>query len=221
MAIAELGVSIIEPLLSIWYGIVKTVPGVIAALVILVFGYLVSLVVHYLVENGLNKAKVDKWVLEKTNLMKVIGAFRLSNFMALLAKWYTFILFMPPAANQIALDPLANFLMIVALWVPNVIVAVLEALVGVMAAQYLEQKIVDTKAKSAAVIGSAAKFVIYIFTVLIVLEQIGVKIAVAQNSFLIILGGIMLAIALMAGIGFGIAFKEEAKKIIHDVKRKL
>ena len=217
----QLGVSIVEPLLSIWDGIISTAPGVVAAILILIVGYIIAVIIGKIVDTALQKIDFDKWVLEKTTAKKALGAFQLSRFLALITKWYVFILFLPPAANVIALQPLATFLLAVALWVPSVIVAVILALFGVVAAMYVERKIVETKAKAAKIVGSSAKWIIYVFTALIVLDQIGVKVAVAQSSFLIILAGVMLAIALILGIGFGWAFRDEAKKIIQDIKRKL
>ena len=217
----QLGFSIVEPVMSIWEGIVSTLPGLVAAVVILVVGYLVAVIIGRIVRTVLEKVDLDKWVLEKTHARKTLGAFQLSKFLGLITKWYVFILFLPPAANVIALQPLASFLLAVTLWVPSVILAVIVALLGIMAAMYVEKKIVETKAKAAKIVGSLAKWIIYVFTALIVLDQIGVKIAVAQTSFLIILGGVMLAIAMILGIGFGWAFRDEAKHIIRDLKKKL
>ncbi len=219
--ISELGASIVDPLVSIWNGVINIVPGLLAAVIILIVGYLIALLLAYIVEKILEKISFDRWVLEKTNLQSILGKFRLSNFLAVITKWYVFILFLPPAAGAIQLTPLAYFLLEVARWVPNVIIAVILGLVGIMAAEYVSKKITDTRAKAASVIGGVAKVIIIIFAALIVLDQIGVKVAVAQSSFLIILAGVMLAIALMLGIGFGNAFKDEAKQIIKDVKRKL
>jgi hypothetical protein len=160
-------------------------------------------------------------MLERTNMTKVIGAFRLSHFLGLITKWYVFILFLPPAASVVYLAPLGTFLLDVARWIPQVILAVVLALIGLMAAEYVNTKILETKARMAGLVAWIAKVVIYVFTALIVFAQIGVRIEFAQASFLIILGGVMLGIALAVGIGFGLALKDDAKKIIHDVKKRL
>ena len=217
----QLGASILEPLFSIWTSIVDVVPGLIGAIVVLVFGYLVGVLFGRFVQELLDRAKAEKWLVEKTNLVSVLGYFKLSKFVGLITKWYVFILFLPPAASIIQLTPLASFLLSVATWVPSVIAATLLALVGIMASKYVEKKIAETKAKAADLVGSVAKVIIVVFTVLLVLDQIGVRIAVAQTSFLIILAGVMLGLALMLGIGFGLAFKDEAHNIIKDVKKKL
>jgi len=219
--IAELGFSIMEPLRSIWYGLIGTVPGIVAAIILLIVGYIVALVLAYVVGQILDRVKFDKWILDKTRATKVFGKFQLSKFLALITKWYVFILFLPPAASLVQLRTLSAFLLAVAIWVPNVIVAVIIALIGVGVAFYVERKIIETKAKAASILAMIAKVIIYVFTLLIVLDQIGIQVAVAQTSFLIILGGVMLAIALVLGIGFGLAFKDEAKGVIKQVKKKL
>jgi hypothetical protein len=216
----KLGASIVDPLYALWNGLVDTVPGIIAAIVILLFAYFVALFVGNIIEKLLLKVKLDEFTLKKTNLTKVVGAFKLSHFLGLIAKWYLFILFLPPAANVINLRPLSDFFMDVARWVPNVIAGVIIALVGFMAADYISMKIKDTKAKSAGIISCFTKIVIIVFVLLIALDQIGLKVAIAHSSFLIVLAGIMLGIALMIGIGFGLGLKDEAKKTIKSIKDK-
>jgi len=219
--ISQVGLNIIDPILRIWDGVLTTVPGIVAAIIILVVGYLIAWVIGYVIDKALHQIKLDKWIVQKTHIGEIIGAFRLSHFLAMITKWYVFILFLPPAANLIQLRPLSVFLASVALWIPNIILAIIIALVGFMAAHYTEWKILDTKAKTARIVAYSAKVVIIVFTLLIVLDQIGVKIGIAQNSFLVVLAGIMLAVALMLGIGFGMAFKDEAKSIITQMKKKI
>ncbi|MEM4263730.1 MAG: hypothetical protein QW666_02430 [Candidatus Woesearchaeota archaeon] len=221
MVLEEIGVSIMGPLLSLWDSVINSVPGIIGAIIILIAGYIVAMIISYIVDKVLDRIQFDKYVLEKTSASKTIGKFRLGHFLAIITKWYVFILFLPPAAGLVSMPSLSTFLLTVALWVPNVILAVVIALIGIGVAMYVDTKIKETEAKAAGVLALFAKVVIYIFTALIVLDQIGVKVAVAQSSFLIILAGIMLAIALVVGLGFGFAFKDEAKSIIKDIKKKL
>src|SRR3989344_3329259 len=135
----QLGASIIEPLFSIWNSIVTVIPGLLGAILVLVFGYLVGVLFGRFVQEVLDRAKAEKWLVEKTNLVSVLGYFKLSKFVGLLTKWYVFVLFLPPAASIIELTPLATFLLQIANWVPSVIAAVLIALIGLMAAKYVEK----------------------------------------------------------------------------------
>lgn len=218
MAILE---QVTSPFLRLAYGVIDAVPGIIAAILILAVGYLVAWILGRIVGGILDKVKFDKWVLHKTNITHVLGEFRLGHFLELITKWYVFILFLPAAANVINLGAVQNFLIDIAVWIPKVIVAVVLGLIGIMAADYVALKIKETRAKSAGVIASSAKTVILVFTAIIALDQIGVKIDFATNSLLIVLAGIMLGLALMFGIGFGLAMKDDARKMIGDIKRKL
>jgi hypothetical protein len=219
--LSSIGASIVDPFVSIWYWLVKAVPDLIAAMVILIVGYLVALAVSAIVSGVLKKIKFDEWVFEKANLAHAVGRFDLTHVLALIAKWYIIVLFMSATAARIQLASLSEFLDMFAVWIPQVIVAVVMGLIGIAAGMYVEKKVAETRAKGAKIVGAVAKWVIYVFAALIVLDQIGVQIALAQSSFLILLGGTVLMIALMLGISFGLGFKEEAKKIITDVKRKL
>ena len=219
MAILE---QVTSPFLRMAYGVIDAVPGIIAALLILVVGYIVAWVLGRIVGGILDRVKFDKWVLHKTNAAHVLGReFRLSHFLELITKWYVFILFLPAAANVINLGMIQSFFLDVAIWIPKVIVGVVLGLIGIMAADYVGMKITETRAKSAGVIASVTKVVILVFTAIIVLDQIGVKIDFATNSLLIVLAGIMLGLALMFGIGFGLAMKDDARKMISDIKKKL
>lgn len=219
--LSTIGASIVDPLLSIWYWLVRAVPDVIAAFIILLVGWLVAKVVQYVLEKVLERVKFDDWVFAKTNLASVVGKFDLTHFLGLITKWYIMVLFLSATAARIQLAGLAAFFDALAVWIPNVIVAVVIGLIGIAAALYVEKKTVATRARYARVVAMVAKWVIYVFTALIVLDQIGVQVAIAQTSFLVILGGVVLALSLMLGISFGLGFKEEARKIIGDVKKKL
>ncbi|MEM4247213.1 MAG: hypothetical protein QXR48_04445 [Candidatus Woesearchaeota archaeon] len=219
--LSNIGASIVDPFVSIWLWLVKAVPDIIAAIVILIVGYLVALAVSAVLEKVLRRIKFDEWVFEKTNMSRAIGKFDLTHVLGLVVKWYIIVLFLGATAARIQLKTLSEFLASLAVWIPNVIVAVIIGLIGILAGMYVEKKVAETKAKGSKIVGAIAKWVIYVFTALIVLDQVGVQVAMAQNSFLIILGGIVLMLALLIGISFGLAFRDDAKKIISDVKKKL
>lgn len=213
--------SFTNPLLALWQGVVQAVPSIVAAILILVFGYIIAWVLGKAVHALLVRLKADKWLLEKTNIKKIFGAFKLSSFLGLITKWYVFVMFLPPAAEIVRMRSLALFLNDVALWIPNIIIAVIVALIGILVADYVSFIIKDTKAKAAPTLAYIARIVILVFVALIVLNQIGIKVSVAESSFLIVLGGVMLALALMFGIGFGLGMKDDAKKCIKKMQKKL
>ncbi len=213
--------TITSPIQSLWQRLLYSLPGILAMVLILIIGYIIAVVLGIIVEKLLHKLNADKWLLEKTSMSKLIGKFKLSRFLGLITKWYVFVMFLPAAANAVQLSTWASFLNDLAKWIPNVIVGVIIALVGILAADYVSTKITELKAKGAGAIALATKTIIIIFAALMALRQVGVDVRIAESTFLIVLSGIMLALALMFGIGFGLAMKEEAKSTIKKVKKKL
>ncbi|MEM3126805.1 MAG: hypothetical protein QW331_01925 [Candidatus Woesearchaeota archaeon] len=213
--------AILSPISILGQKFLEHIPNLIAAAVVLIIGYIISLFIGLVVRQLLERTKLDKVLVFHTKIFKAFGDFQLSHLAGLLVKWWVFVLFLPPAAELIKLNTLAQLLISLALWIPNLIAAVLIGLVGLVGAEYVNQKIISSKVRSAAAVGSTAKVLIVVFTLLISLQQIGISIDLAQNSFLIILSGIVFAVALAIGIGFGLGLKDEAKSIIKNVRKKL
>ncbi len=217
----ELGASVINPLVGIYQGFVAVLPGLIGAIIVLIVGYLIALLAETIVDKVLHKIKLDKWAIQKTKVKKIAGEFKLSKFLALVTKWYVFILFLPPAAGLVKLNTLATLLNTVALWVPQIILAIIVAFIGFLVAEYVAELIVETKTKGARLIADAARFVILIIFALVVLEQIGIKITLVQNAVLVVLAGIVFAFALGLGLAFGLGGRDEAKVVIGELKKKM
>lgn len=212
----QLGLSLADPLVRLWNGFVNFLPGIIAALIVIIVGYIVGAIFGWVLKKVLVKLKVDELLIHKTHIDRVAGKFQLSSFSGVILKWWVFVLFLPSAADFIQLEGLSNFLYAVSLWVPQLIAALVLGFLGFVAAGYVADRVVETKIRSAGLIANIAKVTIIIFAIIVALEQAGLRISVATNSFLIILAGIMLAL----GIGFGLGLKDEAKRVIDSLKKK-
>lgn len=213
----ETGAVIGQPLLELWNSTLAILPGLIAAILILIFGYLVGALIGRIVKKVLEKTKVLTLTIDKIGLKEEIGKWDLSSFFGLIVKWYIFIIFLNPAAQVVELDRLSDFFSAVALWIPNIILAVVIVMAGYVLAEYLGKKIKETRAKKNSLMASAAKLITMIFVVLIALRQIGINVSVAENTFLIILSGVMLGLA----IAFGLGMKDEAKSIVKKIRKRI
>lgn len=221
MSIDQLSASIAQPLASLWNGFVGFVPGLIGAIAVLIIGYLVGLLVYVVLSAIFNKIKLDKLVLDHAGLSKSVGKFKVGETLAVISKWYVIILFLNPAAALLNAGTLSVFLTSLSLWIPNVIAAILISLIGIIVAEYVQGAIVHTKAKGAEVVGQVTKAIIIVFVLVTALEQVGFNLSFAQDTILILVAGISLAIALSLGLSFGLGGQAEAKKTIATVKKKL
>ena len=213
----DMGGKMGEVLVAIWNAIITHLPGLVAAILILVFGYFVAWLLGWIVKWVLDKLKVFQWLVKQAKLNKFVGKWDFPKFFGIVTKWGVFVLFLGPAANFVKLAPLVTFLTALSLWVPNLILAVVIAFLGIVLAEFVAHQVAETDARNAALVGTGAKVLILIFAFLMALKQMGVAVSLAENAFLIILAGIMLAVA----IAFGMGLKEEASDLVKDLRKKL
>lgn len=210
-----------QPLNQLWNSLVMFVPGLVGAILVLIVGYIVAAILGVVVKKSLDKTNFKKWLFKQTPLKKHLGDFRINRFLALIVKWWVFVLFFAPAAGLVKLEPLAYFLVMLGRWIPNFIVAVVLLFLGLVAAEYASVKIKDTKAKGAEFLATLAKIGILIYVVFAALEQVGIMVSIAKNSFLIILTGIVFGLSLAFGLAFGMGLKGEAAKVYSNFRKKL
>ena len=219
-AFGKIGLNIVSPLVALWDSFVNALPNVIGGIIVLLFGYLLGEVLGALLVKGLKKAKFEKFI-HGMKISTHLEKFDLSHFFGVLLKWYVFIVFLLPAARLAELGELTIILMDFARWMPHFILAILVILFGWIGADIVANKIESTKIKSKHLASTSAKVLIIVFIGAIALEQIGVNLELLRTTFLLIVGALSFGFALAMGLGFGLAMKDDAKKMIKTIKKKL
>ncbi|MFH1590120.1 MAG: hypothetical protein ABIB43_06145 [archaeon] len=211
------GMSLMDVLNSLWYSFIELLPGLIGAIILLLIGYFLGVLFEAIIKAALLKAGLDHWV-EKHERHHALGKASVSGIIAGAAKWYTFVLFLGPAAALLKLGILSNLLYDLAVWLPHVIAGVLIFYFGLILADFAEVWIESHKFKWRNFWGGLARVFIILFVLSIAFKEIGINIMIAESTYLIILTGIVLAIAIAVGMGFGYALKDEAKKLLKKIK---
>lgn len=211
-------IALTEPFLKLWDSTVNFLPGIIGALVILIIGYIIGWILGWIVEKVLGKIKFKKML--KVSLFKIMEDINVPHILGMITKWGIFALFLASAASVVQLGGLASFLELLALWIPNLIAAVIIALAALIAGDYASFKIQETKIKSSAYVGLGVKSAILFLGAIIALKQIGIDVSIVEHSFLVILGGVMLALAIAFGLGFGEVLKDEAPAMVKNLKKR-
>lgn len=191
---------------------IMVIPGIVGALVVLVFGYIIAASLGWAVEAALNRLKVDRRL---HKMCKVdLGKFEISGITGTITKWYIFIVFLGTAVKLVNLDPLSGFLMIIVNWLPNLIVAVIMLLGALLLGDYVQAKIRRTKIKGAVWVGRIVYWSIVILIGVIALNQIGINVSLLENVILLIVGSLAVGLSLALGISLGLGMKDEAKKMV-------
>jgi hypothetical protein len=109
------------------------------------------------------------------------------------------------AFNSVGLDYITDLLREVVLFVPRVIVALLILAFGAYFARFIGATVAtycrNVGVQDGDLLGNLAQYAIIAFVVLIALEQVHVAGELVRQSFLIILAGVVFALALAFGLG--------------------
>ena len=200
----------------LWNNFLIALPRTFAAVIIIILGYIIASVVGKILRTSLNKARFDAW-LEKKGKENIFGGLELSALLGSLVKWWLFVLFLVPAANLLSFGQISSLVSNFAAWFPNLVLAIIIIFIGVVFADFLATKVLQAKnVKGIKGISTVVKISLILIFADIALRQIGVAVLFAETVALIVLGGIMLAIA----IGFGLGLRSYAEEAIAEMKRR-
>jgi len=211
------GQALVDPLVEIWNQFALALPGLIAAAVILIIGLIVGSAFGLVLRKLLEKAKIDLH-LKKAGVS--IGFIDVAHFFGGVLKWWIVALFLIPAADKLNFGAVSEMIQKFSEWLPNLIAAAVILVLGVIAADVIADKMLHAKRKGVKLLSSVVRWVIIIYTLLIAAQQVGINVTLATNTALIIVGALAVGLAIALGIGFGAAFKDEAKNIIRAIKKK-
>ena len=219
VGVAETGQMIISPLYTLWLGLINVLPGIIAAIIVLIIGWFIALILGHVVRVVLEKLKVDKKVRE-ANLTKAIGHLHIPGILGEVTKWYIFIIFLQVAVDLLSLGTLTSLLDSFVRWVPNLIAAILIVVFGMVVIHFVELKIQEhSKVKGVHQVAKIIKIVLIIMLLIIALKQIGLEVSILENTFLLIVGAFAVGIALALGISLGLGMKDPASKWFNNWKK--
>jgi len=212
------GAQITNPIVNLGQALVDLLPGLIAAIVVAVVGFIIGAILGKAVEKLCDRLELDKKLKEKV-ATDTLGQIRLSTFLGAIVKWYVFLIFLGPAVNLVQLGTLSAFLYRLVLWAPNLIVGIIIIVFGLIMGDWAYDRIKRAKKTGFKLLASVTRALILIATFAIALAQMRIVVAIAETSFLIILAGLTIAIAIPVGMGLGAAFKPHAKRIMDQLMK--
>lgn len=195
-------------------------PNLFAGILILLIGFLIASIVKHLLVTLLNFLRIDD-LFHKTKLLAKGQIKMWIEVLTEIFKWMLIIVFLIPTLEIWGLSKATLVLNDFLYYLPNIIIAVIIAFVGLMAsnlgADLVKHSVKTIGAKSASTLSVFTKWLIVFFTVLVVLNQLGV----AQDLIKILFTGIVAMISLAGGLAFGLGGKDVAKQLLEDLKKKL
>jgi hypothetical protein len=195
-------------------------PNFLIGIIILLIGIILSSVVKRVIIEVLNVLKIEAY-LKRYGVPEARKELTWTNVLAEIARWFVIILFLIPTADIWGLPQVTVVLNTFLLYLPNVFVAAIIMMVGLVFARLASDVVLaSTRGLSpdaSRTISSVTRVAVTVFVLLAVLNQLGV----AQDLVRILFTGIVAMIALAGGIAFGLGGQGTAKEVLDTIKKKL
>jgi small-conductance mechanosensitive channel len=208
----------VDPITAAWWDIVGSLPSILGAVVILLIGLIFSKAVEQGISKGLKRIGFDKFA-DQIQLTSTLarGGIRqkLSDILGALAYWVIMLAFITAGLNALNLPVAAELVQKVVLFLPKVVEALLILIVGVFAAAFLSSTVREA-ANNAGILqsnllGQFVQTAIIIVATVEALKQVGIQFV--DQVFLLFFA----AVALAAGIAFGLGCKDIAGRWVSDI----
>lgn len=198
---------------------VSFVPKIIVGTIVLLIGVIVASILKQVVLGIFRTLKVEA-LLRRYGVPEAKEEFTWTNIFSEFVKWFVIILFLLPTADIWGLPRVVTILNEFLLYIPNVLVAAIIAVVGFVLARLAHDLVLASvkglSLETANTIASATRWAINVFVILAVLNQLGV----ATDLIRILFTGFVAMLALAGGIAFGLGGQTSAKEIVEAIRRK-
>ena len=196
---------------------VATLPKLLGCLVILILGYIISKIVASVIKTVISKAGVDKLgkkIEEVDFIRKNNIEIKISGILSRIIFYFMMLIFIVAATDVLGMPALSDLFKNMLNYIPNVVVAGVLLLVGILVADGI-RKAIETTGKSLGIpstgmLATAFFYFIMINFLMAALGQLQIDTGFIEKNILIVIGGISLAFA----IGYGLASKTIVSNIL-------
>jgi hypothetical protein len=208
---------LLEPLRAFLRQVGELAPRIVLAIVVLIAGWIIAKLVRFAIARGL-RAVNFKVLTERAGLDGFLrnGGIQAdtADLIALLCYWVVILSALIVGCNALGLSYVTDLLVRVVLFVPRVLVALVILAFGAYFARAVGDAVSayfrNVHLSDADLLGRVAQYALLTFVVLIALDQVAVGGDIVRQTFLVILAGVVAALAL----AFGLAGREWAADLL-------
>lgn len=198
----------LEPVRGLLLRVGEMLPRVLIAILIIVLGWMLAKAVRFAIVKGLRAVNFNV-LTERAGMDSFLrdGGIRAdtTQILGLLFYWLVVLASLVIGFNLLGLEYITDLLGRVLWFLPKVMVALLILAFGAYFARFIGNAVVaycrNVHLQDADVLGRIAQYAILAFVVLIALDQVNVGGEIVRQTFLIVLAGIVFALALAFGLG--------------------
>ncbi len=214
-----------EPIKGFIDRILEFLPNILAALLILLFGFFAGWLTKIVLKKLLTIFKMDDYA-ERTGITKMLqksGLIEpLSLLLAKIAGGFVLFAFFVVAMGTLKIEAIQHLIEKLLYFLPNVLIALIIMAVGFILGNFLGRTAliacVNAGIRLAGFVGKFVKYLVIIVSLSMALEHLGIGRDTVIVSFGIILSGLVLAIAIAFGLGGKDAARDMIEKKLKDKK---
>ena len=193
---------------SFWTKLAAFVPQLLAAIVLLIFGWIVAKLVRAAFRQFLRVMHFDR-LAEKSGIEAFLKygelEVSLTNILSELIYWLVMLVVVILVSDSLGLSKVTDLFNQVVLYIPHIIIAIIVLVFGTLIARainrilfaYLKNIGVD----GALTISTISEYAIQVFVVFVALEQLNIGTHLLTVAFAIGFGALCLALAIAFGLG--------------------
>ncbi len=210
--------------LSLWDSIVAYVPNVLGAAVVFVIGIAIATVLQAVVVKLVGMLRVDELVSKldlKVSLDRVGVRLNVGALLGWIVKWFFIVVSLIAATDILGWEQVTDYLQEVVRYIPNVIIAVIILLAGILLATFV-RNVVKTAVEAAELasadfLSGIAKWAILLFSFMAALVQLQIAPGLINTLFT----GLVAMLALAGGLAFGLGGRDHASRVLDRLRKDL
>lgn len=215
---------VVNSLHNVWNGVADFLPRFIIALIVFLVGWLLAVFIAKAVWHLVKFLQIDRG-LESLGFRKAWerSGHKLDTplFFYELVKWAIIIGFLMAATDILGLTKVTDFLLRVLYYLPNIFIAAIVLIIGVLVARFVESlvrgSVKAAELHAANFLGTLVRWVVLVFSFLIALNQLGIGKDVIGDATKALFYGIAAAFAL----AFGLGGKDHADQVLSNWRKKI
>ncbi len=203
--------TLLQPLQGALSTFFSYLPQLVAALVILIVGYIVAKILQAVVRRVLQGIGFEGY-LERGGIKQYFDRAQTqqtpSGIVGKVVFWLVFIIVLTMATDTLGIQQVSAGLAQLIAFIPSIIVAILILVLATLLGNFLSG--IVRGATGSDILASVVQYAILVYAVFAAITELGIAVELTAPTFLIVLGGV----ALGAAIAFGIGGREVARDIL-------
>jgi hypothetical protein len=199
------------------------IPKIIAFALILIIGWFLATLVQKVVAGILRTVHFNN-LARRSGFADFVQRMGIetdaSGFIGEIVKWFVRLIALVVAFDALGLPAVSDVLRQLLLWLPNLVVAVVMLVIGGLAANALGNLVRASTGKAGFsnpdAIAKVATVAVWAFAIVVAVNQLGIAETLVNTLFMAVVG----AMALAAGLAFGLGGRDTAAEIVRKAYRK-